>query len=227
MRAVCIFCGSSPGFRPVYAEAAARTGRILAESIQRRVEDPGRRRPVHDLSALAPGQVRLADQRALHGGGGESLVLERDDQVRAQAQEVPAQRPTGLAPGPLGPIHVEGQADHEGGGTALVHEPEEGGGVVCELGPPDDGMGGGHRPLSVAEGDPQGLLTGIHTRQGALPGEGGGQVVERHDRHGASYAEAAWPPTPTGDSKNGEGPARPVQPGDAADLVGAAREAAA
>ena len=31
MRAVCVFCGSSPGFRPVYAEAAARTGRLLAE----------------------------------------------------------------------------------------------------------------------------------------------------------------------------------------------------
>lgn len=32
MRAVCVFCGSSPGFRPVYAEAAARTGRTLAEA---------------------------------------------------------------------------------------------------------------------------------------------------------------------------------------------------
>ena len=32
MRAVCIFCGSSPGFRPVYAEAASRTGRVVAEA---------------------------------------------------------------------------------------------------------------------------------------------------------------------------------------------------
>lgn len=32
MRAVCVFCGSSPGFRPVYAEAAALTGRTLAEA---------------------------------------------------------------------------------------------------------------------------------------------------------------------------------------------------
>lgn len=32
MRAVCVFCGSSPGFRPVYAEAAARTGRTLAQA---------------------------------------------------------------------------------------------------------------------------------------------------------------------------------------------------
>ena len=32
MRSVCIFCGSSPGYRPVYAEAATKTGRILAEA---------------------------------------------------------------------------------------------------------------------------------------------------------------------------------------------------
>ena len=32
MRSICIFCGSSPGYRPVYAEAAAHTGRILAEA---------------------------------------------------------------------------------------------------------------------------------------------------------------------------------------------------
>lgn len=30
MRAVCVFCGSSPGFRPVYAEAASHMGRTLA-----------------------------------------------------------------------------------------------------------------------------------------------------------------------------------------------------
>jgi pyruvate/2-oxoglutarate dehydrogenase complex dihydrolipoamide acyltransferase (E2) component len=32
MRSICVFCGSSPGFRPVYAEAAAQTGRTLAEA---------------------------------------------------------------------------------------------------------------------------------------------------------------------------------------------------
>ncbi len=31
MKRVCVFCGSSPGTRPVYAEAARATGRLLAE----------------------------------------------------------------------------------------------------------------------------------------------------------------------------------------------------
>jgi hypothetical protein len=31
MRRVCVFCGSSPGARPAYAEAARATGRLLAE----------------------------------------------------------------------------------------------------------------------------------------------------------------------------------------------------
>ena len=31
LKRVCVFCGSSPGFRPVYAEAARATGRLLAE----------------------------------------------------------------------------------------------------------------------------------------------------------------------------------------------------
>lgn len=31
MKRVCIFCGSSPGNRPVYVEAARRVGRLLAE----------------------------------------------------------------------------------------------------------------------------------------------------------------------------------------------------
>jgi uncharacterized protein (TIGR00730 family) len=31
MRRICVFCGSSPGSRPVYAEAARATGRLLAE----------------------------------------------------------------------------------------------------------------------------------------------------------------------------------------------------
>lgn len=30
MRRVCVFCGASPGHRPVYAEAARRLGRLLA-----------------------------------------------------------------------------------------------------------------------------------------------------------------------------------------------------
>ena len=31
MKRICVFCGSSPGNRPVYAEAARATGRLLAE----------------------------------------------------------------------------------------------------------------------------------------------------------------------------------------------------
>jgi hypothetical protein len=31
MKRICVFCGSSPGARPVYAEAARATGRMLAE----------------------------------------------------------------------------------------------------------------------------------------------------------------------------------------------------
>jgi hypothetical protein len=31
MKRICVFCGSSPGFRPVYAEAARATGRLLVE----------------------------------------------------------------------------------------------------------------------------------------------------------------------------------------------------
>ncbi|MCR9145206.1 MAG: TIGR00730 family Rossman fold protein [bacterium] len=31
LRSVCVFCGSSPGARPVYLEAAAHLGRLLAE----------------------------------------------------------------------------------------------------------------------------------------------------------------------------------------------------
>ena len=31
MRRICVFCGSSPGARPAYAEAAAEMGRLLAE----------------------------------------------------------------------------------------------------------------------------------------------------------------------------------------------------
>jgi uncharacterized protein (TIGR00730 family) len=31
MKRVCVFCGSSPGARPAYAEAARATGRLLAE----------------------------------------------------------------------------------------------------------------------------------------------------------------------------------------------------
>jgi uncharacterized protein (TIGR00730 family) len=31
MKRICVFCGSSPGARPVYAEAARATGRLLAE----------------------------------------------------------------------------------------------------------------------------------------------------------------------------------------------------
>ena len=71
------------------------------------------------------------------GGGGEPLVLEGDQEVRAQAQEVPPKGPAGLAPGPFRAVHVQGQADDQGLGAAFIHQRKKGVRVIGELRPAD------------------------------------------------------------------------------------------
>lgn len=83
-RSVCVFCGSSPGSRPVYAEAARRVGAALAAADLGLVYGGGRvglMGCVADAALAAGGRVLgvipepLAIKELAHGGVTELLVV--------------------------------------------------------------------------------------------------------------------------------------------------------
>jgi uncharacterized protein (TIGR00730 family) len=59
IRAICVFCGSSTGIRPIYAETASRLGRLLAERGLRLIYGGGH---VGLMGALADGALEAGGQ---------------------------------------------------------------------------------------------------------------------------------------------------------------------
>jgi uncharacterized protein (TIGR00730 family) len=84
-RRVCVFCGSSPGARPIYLETAARVGRLLGERGIGVVYGGGRvglMGAVADAALAAGGEAigviprRLAEREVAHEGLTELHVVE-------------------------------------------------------------------------------------------------------------------------------------------------------
>ena len=97
MKSICVYCGSSLGTEPVYAEAAQEVGRLLAEQNLRLVYGGGRvglMGIVADAALAAGGRVvgvipkALADKEIAHTNLTELIVVSSMHERKAQMAEL-------------------------------------------------------------------------------------------------------------------------------------------
>ena len=97
MKSICIFCGSSPGKRPIYLEAARSVGRTIAETGMRMVYGGGAvgmMGAVADACLEAGGEVigvitqRLSDLEVAHEGLTEIEVVQTMHERKARMAEL-------------------------------------------------------------------------------------------------------------------------------------------
>src|SRR5690606_23151618 len=108
---------------------------LAGDGVERALENVSGCHLVDDLAAALAGQVGLADEEALDGGGREALVPERDRLGEAGLlDEVAGELAHRLAARPLAAVHVHRQADDQPADPVVPAERREACGVVAELG---------------------------------------------------------------------------------------------
>ena len=121
------------------------------------------------------------NELALHRGGGEPLVPQRDRELR-QARQIAGKGARRLRARTFGPIHVDGEAEHKSGSLTLSGEHQKPRRVSGKILASDRFDAGGQPPVGITRGNAYGLGAEVKADQRASNRQVGHHVDQWKDQ---------------------------------------------